>query len=88
MDYSKITVVINTFKSEDKIYNCLDSINSNIKVIIVENSNNGLESLLVFIIFTNSVICFTVNKIDDFLYTHSCNIINIIIFKINLVKTI
>ena len=40
MDYSKITVVINTFKSEDKIYNCLNSINSNIKVIIVENSNN------------------------------------------------
>ena len=40
MDYSKITVVINTFKSEDKIYNCLDSINSNIKVIIVENSEN------------------------------------------------
>ena len=38
MDYSKITVVINTFKSEDKIYNCLNSINSNIKVIIVENS--------------------------------------------------
>ena len=40
MDYSKITVVINTFKSEDKIYNCLDSINSNIKKIIVENSEN------------------------------------------------
>ena len=40
MDYSKITVVINTFKSEDKIYNCLDSINSNIKIIIVENSEN------------------------------------------------
>ena len=40
MDYSKITVVINTFKSEDKIYNCLDSINSNIKVIIIENSEN------------------------------------------------
>ena len=40
MSYDKITVVINTFKSEDKIYQCLDSITSEIKVIIIENSNN------------------------------------------------
>ncbi len=37
---NEITVVINTFKSEDKIHNCLDSISSNFKVIIIENSNN------------------------------------------------
>ena len=37
---NKITIVINTFKSEDKIYNCLNSISTNFKVIIVENSNN------------------------------------------------
>ncbi len=35
-----ITIVINTFKSEDKIFNCLESVNSFCKVIIIENSNN------------------------------------------------
>jgi N-acetylglucosaminyl-diphospho-decaprenol L-rhamnosyltransferase len=37
---NKITVVINTFKSEDKIYHCLDSIQSKYNVILIENSNN------------------------------------------------
>ena len=37
---NNITVVINTFKSEDKIFKCLDSINSFCKVIIIENSDN------------------------------------------------
>ena len=36
-----ITIVINTFKSEDKIFNCLDSINAFCKVIVIENSNNN-----------------------------------------------
>ena len=36
----KITVVINTFKSEDQINRCLDSIDKEIKVIVVENSKN------------------------------------------------
>ena len=40
MTSSKITIVINTFNSEDKIYQCLESIDLDIKVIIVENSNN------------------------------------------------
>ena len=40
MSYNKITVVINTFKSEDKIFHCLNSINSESKVIIIENSDN------------------------------------------------
>ena len=40
MTNTKLTVVINTFKSEDKIYQCLNSISSNYKVIIIENSNN------------------------------------------------
>ncbi len=42
MSYDKITVVINTFKSEDKIQQCLDSIKSNIKIIIVENSDDNI----------------------------------------------
>ena len=40
MANTKLTVVINTFRSEDKIYQCLNSISSNYKVIIIENSNN------------------------------------------------
>ncbi len=35
-----ISVVINTFNSEDQIYSCLDKIDSDVKVVIVENSNN------------------------------------------------
>ncbi len=40
MSYDKITVVINTFNSEDKIYHCLDSINQETKILVIENSNN------------------------------------------------
>ena len=40
MDFDKITVVINTFHSEDKIIQCLDSIHSNERVIVIENSDN------------------------------------------------
>ncbi len=40
MAYDKITIVINTFNSEDIIHNCINSIGSEVKVIVVENSNN------------------------------------------------
>ena len=40
MTNKDLTVIITTFKSEDKIEKCLNSIDSNIKVIVVENSNN------------------------------------------------
>ena len=40
MRYDKITIVINTFNSEDKIHQCINSIESKAKVIIIENSNN------------------------------------------------
>ena len=36
----KIDIVIVTYKSEEKIFNCLNSISSEIPVIIIENSNN------------------------------------------------
>ena len=36
----ELTVVIVTFKSESKIFSCIDSIPSNVDVIVVENSNN------------------------------------------------
>ena len=40
MSYDKITIIINTFKSEDKIHQCIDSIASKVKIIIIENSDN------------------------------------------------
>ena len=40
MSYDKITVVINTFNSEDKIHQCLNSIDPRTKIIVIENSND------------------------------------------------
>jgi N-acetylglucosaminyl-diphospho-decaprenol L-rhamnosyltransferase len=40
MTSKDLTIVITTYRSEEKIENCLNSIDSDIKVIIVENSNN------------------------------------------------
>ena len=40
MSRNDLTVIINTFNSDEKIYSCLDSINQDIKILIVENSNN------------------------------------------------
>ena len=40
MSIKDITVVITSFKSEKKIRNCLESIDSECKVINVENSNS------------------------------------------------
>jgi len=35
-----LSIVINTFKSEEIIFSCLDSISSNFKVFVIENSDN------------------------------------------------
>ena len=40
MKSKELSIVIVTFKSERKIYDCLDSIPNNIDVKIIENSNN------------------------------------------------
>ena len=40
MELDQLSVVIVTFRSEDKINSCLGSIPTNIPVILVENSNN------------------------------------------------
>jgi GT2 family glycosyltransferase len=40
MTNKDITIIITTFRSEDKIDMCLNSIDREIKVIVVENSNN------------------------------------------------
>tara|TARA_B110000438_G_C15710479_1_gene605106 strand:+ start:139 stop:981 length:843 start_codon:yes stop_codon:yes gene_type:complete len=41
MSIKDITIVIASFKSEQKIKNCLNSINKIAKVLVVENSNNS-----------------------------------------------
>ena len=40
MDSNDLTIVIVTFNSESKIYDCLKSIPKEVKILIVENSNN------------------------------------------------
>ena len=40
MDQKDLTIIITTFRSEDKIHSCLNSIPQNIRVLIIENSNN------------------------------------------------
>ena len=40
METNELSIVITTFKSELKIFSCLDAIPSNIKTIVVENSND------------------------------------------------
>ena len=40
MESKELTIVIVTFKSDEKIINCLKSISYNIPVVVVENSDN------------------------------------------------
>ena len=40
MSIKDITIVITSFKSEKKIKNCLNSIDNQVKVLVIENSNN------------------------------------------------
>ena len=40
MSRNDLTVIINTFNSDEKIHSCLDSIKQDIKILIIENSNN------------------------------------------------
>ena len=40
MSIKDITVVIATFKSSEKIKKCINSINNELKILIIENSND------------------------------------------------
>ena len=42
MNLKDLSVIITTFKSEDKIYSCLDSIPQNVRIFVIENSNNNI----------------------------------------------
>ena len=53
MESKDLTIVIVTFKSGEKIINCLKSISYNIPVIVVENSDNRNFKNEIENIFTN-----------------------------------
>ena len=40
MLYQDITIVIASFHSAEKIFGCINSIDQNIKIIVIENSND------------------------------------------------
>ena len=40
MSFQDITIIITSFKSDEKLRNCLNSINRQCQVILIENSNN------------------------------------------------
>ena len=42
MESKELTIIIVTFKSEDKIFGCLKSISNEIPIIVVENSDNHI----------------------------------------------
>jgi N-acetylglucosaminyl-diphospho-decaprenol L-rhamnosyltransferase len=61
MTYHDITVVITSFRSETKIIDCLNSIKPEVKVLIIENSNNSDFKKRVEKRYSN-VICFLSNE--------------------------
>ena len=70
MGLSDITVVIVTFKSEHKIFSCIDSIPNDLKIIIVENSSDKnfkdrVEN------YRSNVECFVLN--NNFGYAYANN---------------
>ena len=40
MEYNDLSIVIVTYQSESKIFDCLNSIPKNIPVFVIENSSN------------------------------------------------
>ena len=42
MDLKDLSIIITTFKSEEKIHSCLNSIPNSLRIIVVENSSNKL----------------------------------------------
>tara|TARA_B100000989_G_scaffold298891_1_gene290787 strand:- start:2078 stop:2920 length:843 start_codon:yes stop_codon:yes gene_type:complete len=61
MGFDKITVVINTFHSEDRINKCLDSVPKNLEKIIIENSSNTKFKIEIEKKYSN-VTCFLAGK--------------------------
>ena len=49
MNNQDITIIITSFHSGEKIFDCINSIDENIKIIVVENSNDQLTKRRDFI---------------------------------------
>ncbi len=41
MSKKELTIVINTFNSDEKIYSCIDSIDKDLNILVIENSNSN-----------------------------------------------
>ena len=70
MGLSDITVVIVTFKSEHKIFSCIDSIPNDLKIIVVENSSDKnfkdrVEN------YRSNVECFVLNNNYGYAYANN-----------------
>jgi N-acetylglucosaminyl-diphospho-decaprenol L-rhamnosyltransferase len=61
MTFNQITIVITSYKSEEKIFKCLKSVNNQCKVIVIENSQNISFKKTIEASFTN-VECFIVGQ--------------------------
>ena len=57
MTFNQITIVITSYKSEEKILKCLKSVNNQCKIIVIENSQNTSFKKKIEENFTN-VECF------------------------------
>ena len=61
MKNKELTIVINTFRSNDKIYKCLNSISDNYQTLVIENSNDKSFKLTIEKKYKN-VKCFLTKK--------------------------
>ena len=54
MTFNQITIVITSYKSDEKIFKCLQSINNQCLTIVIENSDNILFKEKIEKNFTNT----------------------------------
>ena len=74
MSIKDITIVITSFKSDEIIRNCLNSIDRQYRIILVENSNNLELKKSIEREFTN-VECILTG--ENFVYNKITNILNV-----------
>ena len=79
MIYNELTIVINTFRSDEKIFSCIDSIDKNIKIIIIENSDNFKFKNNIENKYKN-VTCYLAN--ENLGYAKGNNLLSVIIYNL------
>ena len=85
MESKELTIVIVTFKSDEKIINCLNSIAKEIPVVVVENSNNEKKYTALTNIMYNLFFMFIVLNVVVIIEIFFPNIPK---FPLNLIKII